>query len=55
MIQINERNDFTPQVNMLIKLQEAANLPSPVDNSENSTESLACTAIVNESKTVDTV
>ncbi|XP_046655856.1 neuron navigator 2-like isoform X5 [Daphnia pulicaria] len=33
--------DRDPLVNMLIKLQEAAGLPSPVDNSENSSESLA--------------
>jgi hypothetical protein len=37
---------------MLIKLQEAAGLQSPVDNSEHSSESLASG---NESKVTDTV
>lgn len=35
-----------------MKLQEAAGLPSPVDNSENSSESIASTT---ESKAIDSV
>ncbi|XP_032794996.2 neuron navigator 2 isoform X2 [Daphnia magna] len=44
--------DRDPLVNMLMKLQEAAGLPSPVDNSENSSESIASTT---ESKATDSV